>query len=269
MSRAGSASDGPSLYSAAVLRRAIRDYQGLLDRGYPEKRVQSLVGDRYRLSRELRGILQRGVFSTAASAERAERRISRIQCARVCTQARGEGRPGELLVDGHNVLFTMWNCRAGRPIIRATDSFIRDVGGTAARLPHNEQFSRLAVELCEVIASLEIPRVRVLLDEQLPYSGEQRAELAGIWQRRLSWSSEEDGPPGAEARRIADAGATQAVDCSFETHRSVDATIAGSESEAEVIATSDTGIIDRCPMPVFDLGGYVVEQIYRRVPRQL
>ncbi|MFP4509768.1 MAG: DUF434 domain-containing protein [Spirochaetaceae bacterium] len=269
MSTAGYPSDGPSLYSAAVLRRAIRDYQGLLDRGYPEKPVQSLVGDRYRLSRDVRGMLQRGVFSTAASAERAERRVSRIQCTRLCTQANREGRPGELLVDGHNVLFTMWNCRAGRPIIRATDSFIRDVGGTAARLPHNEQFTRLAVELCEVIASLEIPRVRVLLDEQLPWSGEQRAELAAIWERRLEWSSDDDGPPGADTRPMADADVTGGVDCTFMTHRSVDATIVESGTEVEVIATSDTGIIDRCSIPVFDLGGYVVEQIYRRVPRRL
>lgn len=258
-----------SLYSAALLRRAIHDYRSLLDRGYPEKPVMNLVGDRYRLSRELRGMLMRGVFSSAASAARLERRVSRIRCTDTCIAARQAGRRGELLVDGHNVLFTMWNCRAGRPIVRATDGFIRDIGGTASRLPHDARFSRLAVELCEVIASLEVPEVRVLLDEQLPWSGEQRAELEQIWQHRHSWSTEEDGPPGADVRHRAGAQQAVPVSCTFLTHQSVDALITGSSQDADVIATSDTGIIDQCDTPVFDLGGYIVEQIYSRIPRDM
>ncbi len=252
MSRSSDPGPTASLFAAATLRRAIQDYRVLLDRGYPDKQVLQLVGDRYRLTRDYRGMLQRGVFSTSASGLRMQRRLTRIQCTQRCAQAQASGRPGELLVDGHNVLFTLWNCRAGRPIVLATDGFIRDIGGTSSRLPHDERFSRLAVELCEVIASLELPVVRVLLDEQLPYSGDQRAELEALWRQRGDWESDDS-----------------SVQVSFETNRSVDACIAADDSGAEVIATSDTGIIDRCNAPVFDLGGYVVEQIYRRSPRKL
>ncbi|TVQ27795.1 MAG: DUF434 domain-containing protein [Spirochaetaceae bacterium] len=252
MSRSSDPGPSASLFAAATLRRAIRDYRGLLDRGYPDKQVLQLVGDRYRLTRDYRGMLQRGVFSTSASERRMQRRLTRIQCAQRCTQAQASGRRGELLVDGHNVLFTMWNCRAGRPIVHATDGFIRDIGGTSSRLPHDERFSRLAVELCEVIASLELPAVRVLLDEQIPYSGDQRSELEALWQQRGDWESDDS-----------------SVQVSFETNRSVDACVAADDSGTEVIATSDTGIIDRCEAEVFDLGGYVVEQIYRRSPRRL
>ncbi|MBN2875464.1 MAG: DUF434 domain-containing protein, partial [Spirochaetales bacterium] len=43
------------------LIEAIRDYRSLLDRGYPAQATIKLVGDRYRLPREGRVVLFRGV----------------------------------------------------------------------------------------------------------------------------------------------------------------------------------------------------------------
>ncbi|MFW6288790.1 MAG: DUF434 domain-containing protein [Spirochaetota bacterium] len=199
---------------------AATDYRWLLDRGYPDQGALRLVGDRYRLSGTERNTLFRGVFSLVDSTRRA---------ARIA-----EPREGDLTVDGHNVLFTIWNCIAGRPMVLATDGFVRDIGGTRSRLPHDERFDRVARHLCTTLAVLPTGRVTVLLDDPLPWSREH----AGVIER--IWNEVSDGPSEALVVR---------------TERSVDATVAATREG--LIATSDTAIVDRCGVPVADLGGLI------------
>lgn len=205
------------------LARAAFDYRWLLDRGYPDQGGLKLVGDRYRLTGAERGMLYRGVFGRDDSRRRASRIVNH-DLART-----------ELTVDGHNVLFTIWNALAGRPVVLATDGFVRDIGGTRARLPRDERFSRIATMLCSALASLSLHRVRVLLDDPLPWSRDQASEIERIW------STLETMP---------------ATSLTAGTEASVDAVVAATASG--MIATSDTAIIDRCAVPVLDLGGLIV-----------
>lgn len=207
------------------LADAAADYRWLLDRGYPDQPALGIVGDRYRLSATGRAMLFRGVYSTADSARRAARLV--------------DGAGGEITVDGHNVLFTVWNCLAGRPVVEATDGFLRDIGGTRARLPHDERFTRVARLLCEALASLRPTRVTILLDEPLPWSREHVGEIREIWEE--IWEGRADSRPS---------------EFEVSTERSVDAVVAATTAGA--IATSDTAIVDRCAVPVVDLGGRVV-----------
>jgi hypothetical protein len=83
---------------------ACRDYQYLLDRGYPETGSVKLVGDRYRLAKNDRNILYRGVSSNQTSQIRREKLVHGISGDVV------------LLIDGHNVLFTIVNYLTGHPV---------------------------------------------------------------------------------------------------------------------------------------------------------
>ncbi|MFW5744977.1 MAG: DUF434 domain-containing protein [Spirochaetota bacterium] len=208
---------------------AAADYRWLLDRGYPDQPALAIVGDRYRLSSVGRAMLYRGVYSSADSTRRAGRLV--------------DGAGSEITVDGHNVLFTAWNCLVGRPIIAATDGFIRDIGGTRSRLPHDERFTRIATVLCDALVSLRPAAVTVLLDEPLPWSREHAAELREIWAR---------------------VGHSVAHRVEIRTEASVDATVAA--AARGVIATSDTAIVDRCAVPVVDLGGLIVRSLSRAEP---
>ncbi len=219
------------------LFEAIREYRWLLDRGYPDQPSIKLVGDRRRLTREQRGILYRGVFSAADSARRAGRQV--IPPASDCVA----GPAAELLIDGHNVLFTIHNYLMGRPVVLATDGFIRDIGGTRARLPHTDGFTRVARALCDAVARFAWTSVTVLLDEPLPWSHEHAAELSRVW---------------AESSAAASPAAT--VQFIVRTEPSVDAAVARAESG--LIATSDTAIVDRSAAGVFDLGGFVVLRVF-------
>jgi len=208
---------------------AAADYRWLLDRGYPDQPALAIVGDRYRLSSVGRAMLYRGVYSSDDSARRAGRLVDGARC--------------EITIDGHNVLFTIWNCLAGRPIVAATDGFIRDIGGTRSRLPHDERFTRVARMLCGALASLESVALTLLLDEPLPWSREHVAELRELWD---------------------EIGRGVAARVEIRTEASVDAAVAS--TGRGVIATSDTAIVDRCPVEVVDLGGLIVQSVSRAEP---
>lgn len=223
-----------------AVRSAAADYRWLLDRGYPDKPAIKLVGDRYRLSREERGMLFRGVFSGADSARRAERLIDP-------RASRGKA----LTVDGYNVLFTVWNYLAGRPVVAATDCFVRDIGGTRSRLPNDHRFMRIAGTLCRAIRQNGVEDITVLLDEQLPWSRDHTSILAAIWNETESDPTVGAGVSTNERFRVF-------------TESGVDGRVA--RTDTGLIATSDTGIIDRCPASVFDLGGYIVCELFRVEP---
>jgi hypothetical protein len=218
------------------LAPAVADYRWLLDRGYPDEGSIKLVGDRYRLTGPERGMLYRGVFSRADSSRRAARLVDPGDAGAMPSV-------GELTVDGHNVLFTVWNCLAGRPVVLATDGFIRDVGGTRARLPHDERFARLALVVCRTLAALPLRTVTVLLDDPLPWSRDHGTVIEQTWR---------------------DVSGHAAPELSAVTSRSVDAVVARTLRGA--IATSDTAIIDRCRVPVLDLGGLIVRSALRAHP---
>ncbi len=238
---------------------AAADYRWLLDRKYPDQPTIKLVGDRYQLTGVERAMLFRGVFSTRDSRRRASLRVDEQQLyAGRCSD------DSALLVDGHNVLFTIWNYLAGRPIVAGTDGFIRDIGGTHSRLPHDERFTRLARCLCSALRPISRSRITVLLDAPLPWSREHAAEIARIW-NELDDDPPDDGPPtAAVGDRVVTAAvpAERSLEVRVEEH--VDARVAATVSGW--IATSDTGIIDRCGVPVVDLGGYIVRRVFGAEP---
>jgi hypothetical protein len=113
--------------------KAIRDYRYLLDRSYPQKSTIKLVGDRYKLTGEERSILYRG--------------ISDHQSAEIRRKKLIEGLTGDrILVDTHNVLFTIANYLNGRPVFVCDDGFLRDAGEQRGRI-RSEKLVQQILEL--------------------------------------------------------------------------------------------------------------------------
>lgn len=114
-----------------ALRSAVRDYRAILDMGYTERGVQQLVADRYRLTREERTILYRGVFPSVESEQR---------LAKLWTGAHPLG--GVVWVDGLNVLYTLVSYLTGRPLFVATDGWLRDAGERHGEKMREEHLAR-------------------------------------------------------------------------------------------------------------------------------
>ena len=103
------------------VRQAVADMSWLLERGYPARRAQSLVGDRYALRDRQRMALQR----CAAGEEKSRRRRNSA-----VDESALEGRT--VAVDGYNVLLTLEAALSGGVLLLARDGAIRDLAAMSA-----------------------------------------------------------------------------------------------------------------------------------------
>jgi hypothetical protein len=205
--------------------RACRDYFYLLERSYPERGVLKLVGDRYKLSRDQRTVLYRGISSSG----RAEARRVRLVMPE-------EG--AHLIIDGYNVLFTVLNYRLGRMVFISTDGILRDAGSLHSRLRDDALFNQCIDELLMQVKSLKPAQVDIFLDAPVSASPKHH--------RLIAESMDECGLKGT---------------CVL-VH-SADREIKAFNSG--ILATSDTVLIEKTSMPVIDLPKLVLENKYGAV----
>lgn len=205
-----------------ALGRAIADYALFVERGYPVKGVLKLVGDRHRLSGTERNILYRGVVSRA----RAEARSRRIMTP-------SEVRAGSTItVDGHNVLFTVVNYLQGRTTFISVDGYLRDAGNPARRVRAGEDYRRAVSELGERFRGLGAGLIVVYFDEPVTYSKDH------IGAARRAWAD---------------------LDDRLELHLVRSADQALKLREADLLATSDSTLIDTSPVPIVDIARWIIE----------
>lgn len=203
---------------------ACRDYYYLIDRHYPERGVLKLVGDRYRLGGDQRTVLYRGISSRERSALRKSLLVSEITGM-------------NLAVDGYNVLFTLLNYRMGKIAFISTDHFMRDAGSLHGRLSDERTFAECVVQLAAFLILRQPARVDVYLDSPVSHS-EQHAHLI--------------------RERFQKVGLV--TDC----HVIKSADWALRRRQEGIIATSDTAIIDKSKVPVYDLSREVLFWHYKR-----
>lgn len=228
--------DSEPQQAAAALRPAlgcaVADYALFVGRGYPVKGVLKLVGDRHRLSGVERNILYRGVASREVSERRARRRVP---------LPNGVPAGATLVVDGHNVLFTVVNYLQGRTTFIAVDGYLRDAGNPARRIRVGAAFDRAVCELGERFRRLPAGRFEVFFDEPVTYSKDH------IGRARRAWS-DLDARLGLHLVRSAD----QAVKA----------------ESGGLIATSDSTLIDATTVPIADMARWIIEDGFgARLPR--
>jgi hypothetical protein len=202
---------------------ALKDYLFLLDKGYPARPSLQLVGNRYRLSRDKRNALFRGICPSSAARQRSAKRDDAVG-----------GR--NIYVDGYNVLYTIYNYLTGRPLFISSDRFLRDTGAGHGRIANPEVFSR-SIEMLQQYLQMKQPRsVRLFLDKAVRESPRHKQKLDAVF---------------SEGELSYDAALVASAD------RAVLDTRDGS------IATSDSVIIDKTDKPVIDLARMLLEEVCR------
>ncbi len=203
----------------APLRRAVADLSWLADRGYPAKASLKLVGDRYALRDRQRKALRRCAAGRRECADRQARSLPAGELA---------GR--ELAVDGYNVLLTLEAALSGGVLLLGRDGALRDLAAMSNHYRRVE-VTRQAVRLVAgFLDSGGCGRVHWHLDRPVSNSG------------RLS-------------RLIAEEVADCEADWRVELTDRTDQHLAASP---HVVATADSGILDRCGHWL-NLARYVVE----------
>ncbi len=142
---------------------ACKDYAYLINRNYPERGTLKLVGDRYRLTRDQRTILYRGISSAEKSVLRKAKLVKEI-----------EGKT--LAIDGYNVLFSLLNYRLGRFTFISTDDVLRDAGSLHGKLKDEEMFIDCIKILAKHLSAMHPSQVDVFLDSPVSHS-ERHAQV--------------------------------------------------------------------------------------------
>lgn len=202
------------------LRQATAQLSWLLSRGYSTLAAAELVGNHFALRSRQRDALQRCAASAEACAARAARCLAPAQLA-------GE----RLSIDGYNVLLTVEAALGGGVVLGAQDGAFRDLSAMSRHYRRVAE-TRVAVNLVgDCLAELKCGSVRWLFDQPISNSGKLARllrEIAG--ERCWPWEVELVPNPDRVLR-----------------------------ASKEVVATADSGILDRCGR-WFNLARYVVEQ---------
>jgi len=212
-----------NLFNSKHFNMAAEDYLLFLDKGYPQHTVIKIVGDKYRLNRDQRQILYRGICSTALAMER-KKKI-------------GMPEKGDLiLVDTYNVLFTISNYFLGKQLFVGNDGFLRDIGEMRGRIRNKEIFTRAEKLMIETFKSWDNIVYRLFLDEPVPFSGRFAIKLSKTM---------------AEEEIEGDAVTVHSADYPLKHEQST------------AICTSDSAIIDKYDGKIIDVPHYILKHYFQ------
>ncbi len=202
-----------------ALREAVADLAWLLGRGYAPISALKLVGDRWRLIERQRQAVRRATCTDLARERRLAHRVSETELA---------GR--SLLIDGFNVLTTIEAALGGAVVLLCRDQTCRDIAGVHGSYRKVAETLPALRMLADGLASLGVGHCLWLFDRPVSNSGRIRGVVLELAARlSCDWSAEVVDDP--------------------------DAILADSP---EIVATSDSGILDRCGA-WFNLARAVIE----------
>ena len=135
---------------------AVKDYESFLSKKYPQKAILKLVGDRYKLSGIERTMLYRGI-TTPDKAEL--RRGKLIEESKLKNEI--------LHVDAFNQLLTIGSYLHGRIVFISNDGFLRDASEAHSKAIETLLPFRAVEIMIGYLAKTEISSVKLYFDSQV------------------------------------------------------------------------------------------------------
>ena len=202
-------------------RQAIQDYIFLLEKKYPEKAIHEMVSTRYGLNHFERSMLYRGITVK----EKADNRKSKL-----ITIEQLNNRT--IHIDLFNALFTVAAYLRGFPVYLSVDGLLRDASESHDSNEWVEHLDKALDLLLSHLGELSISRVIFYLDNPLHLSSYVAKQI-----------EENTVDPFPEIEIIRDESPDHLIRSATDG----------------VLATSDSTIIDKSSLPVFDLPRNLLE----------
>jgi hypothetical protein len=163
-----------------ALQAAVADVSWLKTRGYSEKSVLKLVGDRYQLKERQR----KAVMRCACSDQQLEQRRQR--------QAPLESlRGSQLLLDGFNLLITIESALSGGYLFQGRDGCYRDIASIHGSYRQVEETLAAILLIGQALEALGVGQAKWLLDKPVSNSGRLSATLIELSkEQHWQWESE-------------------------------------------------------------------------------
>jgi hypothetical protein len=202
-------------------REALADYSLLLNKGYPHKTILELVATRYALNHFERSMLFRGI-STETSARLRKEKLITIEQLNNRT----------LHIDLFNALFTIAAYLRGYPVYLSNDGLLRDASESHGSGEWEDHLDKGLDLLLKSLENFTISRAVIYIDNPLE-NGQAIAEKLIATAEHINPDIEIVSDPSPDHLLI--------------------------KAKEGVLATSDSTIIDKSALPVFDLPKAVLE----------
>jgi hypothetical protein len=200
---------------------AFNDYCDFLAKGYPQKGILKLVGDRYKLSGAERAMLYRGVSTRAVS----EKRVKKLGLMPIF--------PGSTLhIDGLNQILTVASYLNGSLVFISTDGYLRDASEIHGNAFQVKFLDKAGLLLLQYLKGFAIAPCMLYIDEKV----NQGMLLA---------------------HKMKTIALKENVEIDFILSKSVDRKL--KSVLTGFIATSDSQVIDNAKVPVIDLARNILE----------
>ena len=210
-------------------REALADYILLLNKGYPHKNILELVATRYALNHFERSMLYRGITTM----EKAERRKNKLITIEQLNNGTLElWNSGTLHIDLFNVLYTLAAYLRGFPVFISNDGLLRDASESHGSGEWEVHLDKGLDLLLKSLENLKIMKAIIYIDNPMEHYEVILGKLK-ILVNRLN----------PEIKIIADQSPDHLI----------------REEKEGIIATSDSTIIDKSTLPVFDLPRALLE----------
>jgi hypothetical protein len=190
-----------------ALRQGVHDLSWLLGRGYAIVSAVKLVGDRWTLTERQRLAMRRAACSDEARTGRSVKRATASQI-----------KDRNLLIDGFNVVTTVEAALGGGVVLRCRDGTYRDIAGVHGTYRQVAETVPALGLVGQTVCSLNPAEVRWLFDRPVSNSGRIRGTLLETAEQNgWNWVVDLLDNPDAELK-----------------------------ASADIIATADSAILDRC-----------------------
>ena len=148
------------------LKNAIRDYLYFIERGYSVKSILKLIGDHYRLNKEERTFLFRGVFKKNICQNR-KKKICQIK----------EIKNNILYCDGFNIIFTILSYLYGIKTFIGLDYILRDASESHNTIKRDNFFVKAIDCLINFFKKLTLQKIIFYLDSPISHSKDIAFEI--------------------------------------------------------------------------------------------
>jgi len=206
--------------------QALEDYILLINKKYPEKSIHELVSTRYSLNHFERSMLYRGITTIEKAGKRKAKQITVEQLNNII-----------LHIDLFNVLFTLAAYLRGFPVYLSNDGLLRDASESHGTGDWEVHLDKSLDLLLEQLEQLKIQKAIIYIDNLMEFGLAISEKL-----RKLAKSTK----PVIEI--ITDPSPDHLIRAASEG----------------IIATSDSTIIDKSVLHVFDLSRHILDYSFHK-----
>lgn len=148
------------------LRKAHKEVEWLLNRGYNISSIMELVGGHYQFSARQRVALKRGTASSAQCEIRREKSIT------LETE-----KENYLYIDGFNLIITLEVALSGGVLILGNDGVIRDLAGLRGTYKLIDKTDMSILLIKRMLQELKVTKVKFFLDAPVSNSGRLKVRI--------------------------------------------------------------------------------------------